>query len=190
MATKAVTLKNSNDDTVYPVTDVSLVNGGIYADTIAPVEAGEQIETAMIADGAVTAPKLSSALAYKPGDVFTFATGPNIAAKGIGLAASIAVALTGGTQNVYFEIPMGKSLANITSATINSMRGPIRGHGGYLTNSTSDTSDIVTNASSITVDVNKERNCLEVLAIRTSGWGGTNNATYNFQVIDGSITLS
>lgn len=58
MATKAVTLKNSNDDTVYPVTDISLVNGGIFADTIAPVEAGEQVETAMIADGAVTSSKL------------------------------------------------------------------------------------------------------------------------------------
>lgn len=59
MATKAVTLKNSNDDTVYPVTDVSLVNGGIFADTIAPVEAGEQITTNMIADGAVTVEKLA-----------------------------------------------------------------------------------------------------------------------------------
>lgn len=59
MATKAVTLKNSNDDTVYPVTDVSLVNGGIFADTIAPVEAGEQITTNMIADGAVTADKIN-----------------------------------------------------------------------------------------------------------------------------------
>lgn len=62
MATKAVTLKNSNDDTVYPVTDISLVNGGIFADTIAPVEAGEQVETAMIADGAVTAPKIDASL--------------------------------------------------------------------------------------------------------------------------------
>lgn len=174
---KAVVLKNPNNEDIFPVTDMSLVNG--------------TVATAKIADGAVTASKLSSALAYKPGDVFTFATGPNIAAKNIGLAASIAVALTGGNQNLYFEIPMGKSLANITSAIINSMRGPIRGGtGGYLTNSSSDTSDIVTNASSITVDVNKDRNCLMVLAIRTSGWGGTNNAAYNFQVVDGSITLS
>lgn len=60
MATKAVTLKNSDDDTVYPVTDVSLVNGGIFADTIAPVEAGEQIETAMIADEAVTGDKIAT----------------------------------------------------------------------------------------------------------------------------------
>ena len=59
MATKAVTLKNTNDDTVYPVTDISLVNGGIFADTIAPVEAGEQITTTMIEDGAVTAAKLA-----------------------------------------------------------------------------------------------------------------------------------
>lgn len=58
MATKAVTLKNSNDDTVYPVTDISLVNGGIFADTIAPVEAGEQVTTNMIADSAVTTAKI------------------------------------------------------------------------------------------------------------------------------------
>ena len=57
MATKAVTLKNSNDDTVYPVTDISLVNGGIYADTIAPTETPDQITTNMIADGAVTRAK-------------------------------------------------------------------------------------------------------------------------------------
>lgn len=60
MATKAVTLKNTNDDTVYPVTDISLVNGGIFADTIAPVEAGEQVETAMIADGAITGDKIAT----------------------------------------------------------------------------------------------------------------------------------
>lgn len=35
---KAVTLKNSNNEEVYPVTDISLVNGGIHADTIAPAE--------------------------------------------------------------------------------------------------------------------------------------------------------
>ena len=35
---KAVTLKNSNNEEVYPVTDISLVNGGVYAETIAPAE--------------------------------------------------------------------------------------------------------------------------------------------------------
>lgn len=35
---KAVTLKNSSNEEVYPVTDISLVNGGVYAETIAPAE--------------------------------------------------------------------------------------------------------------------------------------------------------
>lgn len=41
---KAVTLKNSNDEEVYPVTDISLVNG--------------ELPTARIADGAVTSGKI------------------------------------------------------------------------------------------------------------------------------------
>lgn len=41
---KAVTLKNSNDEEVYPVTDISLVNG--------------ELPTARIADGAVTSDKI------------------------------------------------------------------------------------------------------------------------------------
>ena len=42
---KAVTLKNNNDEEVYPVTDISLVNG--------------ELPTARIADGAITTPKIA-----------------------------------------------------------------------------------------------------------------------------------
>lgn len=42
---KAVTLKNTNDEEVYPVTDISLVNG--------------TVATSQIADGAVTSDKLA-----------------------------------------------------------------------------------------------------------------------------------
>ena len=42
---KAVTLKNSNDEEVYPVTDISLVNG--------------ELPTARIADGAITSDKIA-----------------------------------------------------------------------------------------------------------------------------------
>jgi len=44
---KAVTLKNSNDEEVYPVTDISLVNG--------------ELPTAHIADGAITTDKIEDA---------------------------------------------------------------------------------------------------------------------------------
>lgn len=52
---KAVTLKNSNSEEVYPVTDVSLVNGQMITAQISD----SAISTAKIADGAVTPGKLS-----------------------------------------------------------------------------------------------------------------------------------
>ena len=52
---KAVTLKNNNDEDVYPVTDISLVNGNISAGRIAD----SAITTPKIADGAVTQDKIS-----------------------------------------------------------------------------------------------------------------------------------
>lgn len=52
---KAVTLKNNNDEEVYPVTDISLVNGDISAGRIAD----NAITTPKIADGAVTQDKIS-----------------------------------------------------------------------------------------------------------------------------------
>ncbi len=187
MATKAVTLKNSNDDTVYPVTDVSLVNGGIFADTIAPVEAGEQIETAMIADGAVTEAKIDSALIdelfYKPGDVIE----SERIAMGV---ATFSGALTGGNKNLYLAIPLAKSLANISTATINAMQGPVRGAAGnYLNDMSSDYADLVPKCSSMTVTIDKGSNQIYVIFTRSSGWGGTNNAAYNMQAQYYKITL-
>lgn len=52
---KAVTLKNNNDEEVYPVTDLSLVNGNIPTGRIAD----SAITTPKIADGAVTQDKIS-----------------------------------------------------------------------------------------------------------------------------------
>lgn len=58
---KAVTLKNSNDEDVYPVTDVSLVNGGIYADTLSSLEPTTgYISTAMLQNNSVTPDKIST----------------------------------------------------------------------------------------------------------------------------------
>lgn len=57
MAT-AVTLKESDGTEIYPVTDISLVNNGIHADAIDVATPVPPVETAMIADGAVTNAKL------------------------------------------------------------------------------------------------------------------------------------
>lgn len=61
---KAVTLKNSNDEEVYPVTDISLVNG--------------ELPTARIEDGAVTAAKIDfstiGALNYSTSETATGGT--------------------------------------------------------------------------------------------------------------------
>lgn len=52
---KAVTLKNNNNEEVYPVTDLSLVNGNIPTGRIAD----NAITTEKISDGAVTQDKIS-----------------------------------------------------------------------------------------------------------------------------------
>ena len=57
MAT-AVTLKESDGSEIYPVTDISLVNNGIHAVDIEATTPAPAVETAMIADGAVTGAKL------------------------------------------------------------------------------------------------------------------------------------
>lgn len=51
---KAVTLKNSNDEEIYPVTDISLVNGELPTARIAD----SAVTTAKIADSAVTSAKI------------------------------------------------------------------------------------------------------------------------------------
>lgn len=53
---KAVTLKNNNNEEVYPVTDLSLVNGDIPTGRIAD----NAITTPKIADGAVTTEKIAN----------------------------------------------------------------------------------------------------------------------------------
>ena len=57
MAT-AVTLKESDGSEIYPVTDISLVNNGIHAVDIQATTPVPAVETAMIADGAVTSDKI------------------------------------------------------------------------------------------------------------------------------------
>ena len=58
MAT-AVTLKESDGSEIYPVTDISLVNGGISAHDILPASSVAPITTDQIQDGAVTSAKIA-----------------------------------------------------------------------------------------------------------------------------------
>lgn len=181
---KAVTLKNQNNEEVYPVTDISLVNGDILTGRIAD----EAITEDKLADGAVTEAKIDSTLIdklfYKPGDVIE----SERIAMGV---ATFSGALTGGNQYLHMAIPVAKSLANISTATINAMQGPVRGGtGGYLNNMNTDYSDIVPKCSSMTVTVNKDSNLIHAVFIRSSGWGGTNNGTYSMQAQYYKITLS
>lgn len=56
---KIVTLKNSNDEEVYPVTKAEAINGIIYADSEGvPTSITGDVTSARIADGAVTATKI------------------------------------------------------------------------------------------------------------------------------------
>lgn len=61
---KAVTLKNNNNEEVYPVTDLSLVNGNIPTGRIAD----NAITTPKIADGAVTSDKIDWATMMQSGE--------------------------------------------------------------------------------------------------------------------------
>lgn len=57
---KIVTLKNSNDEEVYPITTAEAVNGSLYADSEGvPSSVTADITSARIVDGAVTADKIS-----------------------------------------------------------------------------------------------------------------------------------
>ena len=56
---KIVTLKNNNDEEVYPITTAEAVNGGLYADSEGtPSAITADVTTSRIADGAVTSDKL------------------------------------------------------------------------------------------------------------------------------------
>ena len=78
MAT-AVTLKESDGSEIYPVTDISLVNNGIHAVDIEATTPVPAVETAMIADGAVTSAKIDwttfSCATIFAGDTFSLPSG-------------------------------------------------------------------------------------------------------------------
>lgn len=71
---KAVTLKNNNNEEVYPVTDLSLVNGNIPTGRIAD----SAVTTPKISDGAVTSDKIDWTT-FKPTKSTTTSSGSTTA---------------------------------------------------------------------------------------------------------------
>lgn len=88
---KAVTLKNNNDEEVYPVTDISLVNGNITAGRIAD----GAVTTNKIADGAVTSDKI---------DWTTMAADPDVG-DGLGWVYLGQAKITAPANSVTFTLP-------------------------------------------------------------------------------------
>lgn len=105
MAT-AVTLKESDGTEIYPVTDISLVNNGIHADTIDVATPVPPVETSMIADGAVTSAKIDwstvTSTSVSASDFVTSSTGytistSNLYKTGNLLVGTIVIAKDSGT---------------------------------------------------------------------------------------------
>ena len=144
------------------------------------------VGTSQIDDSAVTEAKIAQAfkdkLFFKSGDVLQNSSG---AAPGI---ANLVGCVTSGNKDFLLTMPVQKSLANITSATINKMKGYARCHGAYLTNLSNG--DAVAQATSVTVTIDKVSNCINMCFNRSGGWGTTNNSVASMQVNDYKITLS
>lgn len=126
---KAVTLKNNNNEEVYPVTDISLVNGELPTARIAD----NAITTNKIADGAVTSDKI---------DWTTMTCGI------VSNPASNTIPANGSTRIAQITLPTGKyaliatasywasaparrglyiSFESSTGGTVNSMRNGLYG---------------------------------------------------------------
>ena len=100
---KAVTLKNNNNEEVYPVTDLSLVNGNIPTGRIAD----KAITTPKIADNAVTSDKIDWATLAQSGE-WVLVDSAYLTADTSGttfLEVSVPTALQGG--NVEYRLTIG-----------------------------------------------------------------------------------
>lgn len=146
------------------------------------------ITTEKIADGAITAEKMDwtsmDELFYKPGDNISYSV--DVAASSASL--QLAGGLTTGDTDFMVSVPVAKKLTNVNSATVNSMKGWARGHGGYL-NGLDAGGDAVSLSNSIYVSVNKLANTIDIVFRRSARWGGTNNTAVSFAVSSFSITL-
>lgn len=110
---KAVTLKNNNNEEVYPVTDLSLVNGNIPTGRIAD----SAITTPKIADGAVTSDKIDWTTLMQSGE-WVLVGSKSLSSNTTGTAfldLSVPTALQG--ANVEYKLTIG---AEFLSDTFNS----------------------------------------------------------------------
>lgn len=100
---KAVTLKNNNNEEIYPVTDLSLVNGNISADRIAD----NAITTPKIANGAVTSAKIDWTTLMQSGE-WVLIGSASISSDTAGtsfLSVAVPTALQG--ANVEYKLTIG-----------------------------------------------------------------------------------
>ena len=100
---KAVTLKNNNNEEVYPVTDLSLVNGNIPTGRIAD----NAITTPKIADGAVTSDKIDWTTMMQSGE-WVLVDSASISSDTAGasfLNVAVPTALQG--ANVEYKLTIG-----------------------------------------------------------------------------------
>ena len=160
---KAVTLKNSNGDELYPTTIAELVNG---LDT----EIGDAV-----AD-----------LYYKPGDVVSWS---DSAAYG---GPSLSGYLTSSYKDIRFFIPLSKRLDNITSANLTIMHCLARiPSGGYITGLDLTNNNLITAATdSIHYTIAKEMGGIIVRARATANWYTVNNIPLSLEVLEMRLVLS
>lgn len=160
---KAVTLKNTNGDELYPTTTAELVNG---LDT--------EIDDAI------------AGLYYKPGDVIHWS---DSAAYG---GPSLSGYLTSSNKDIRFFIPLSKQLDNITSANLTIMHCLARvPSGGYITGLDLTNNDLITAATdSIHYTIVKEMGGILVKARATANWYATNNIPLTLEVLEMRLVLS
>lgn len=126
---------------------------------------------------------LSSNLYYKNGDIY------NITYKDI--RPQLAGALTGSKKQIIFSIVVPKSLQNISSVTVNSLKLNVRAaDGGYLGASSYTEGGIdFLNGYSVTAEVAAE-NVVGVWIISDTAFNYTNNITLGIDVGEMKLTFN
>lgn len=115
-------------------------------------------------------------LFYKPGDKII------IAGTGTG-GAPLPGYITGSTKVARFMFPVEKSLANITTVTVNRLRGAVRGIGGYV-NGSRDTTEW-TQQSDIAIECTKATD--KMIQIQFTKTTAFTDATNNTPVVCAAV---
>lgn len=137
---KIVTLKDNNDDIVYPITPIDAV----FTDTSVTLEnmidakadtdltnvVNGSVTTNKIANSAVTSDKIdwatlgTTGLAFSAGNTYTISD-PNVSIVGSGF-------ITSSQTRVWVCLPLGRPVIGTPTITINALYGAIRTTGGSL----------------------------------------------------------